>query len=165
MNSLTISHVGPIDDQFVNSIQRIIISQSNPLTHLTLQISSPGGSVIAGITAYNYLKSLPIDVHTHNLGEVSSAAILPYLAGNIRTAEDVSKFMFHPVEITLDGSLPFHKVEEILSNISTDISNYAEIIKKELPEFAEKHDIDNLLKHKSLVLLPADCRAWNLITD
>ena len=51
--------------------------------------STVGGKVIL---PYNYLKTLPYIVHTRNIGYVESAAILPFLAGRIRSAEPMSKF-------------------------------------------------------------------------
>ena len=160
-----ITHVGEINDNFVNSIQQIILSFPEKPESLTLNISSSGGSVISGITAYNFLKTLPYPVRCHNLGEVSSAAILPYLAGSIRTAEIISKFMLHPVEISFQGSLAFFKVEETLSIISQDIDNYAAIVKREVPQFAEDYDIVDLLKHKSLVMSPSDAHSVGIVTD
>lgn len=160
----TITHVGPIDDNFVVSIQQIIFSYREQPSSLRLNISSSGGSVISGITAYNFLKQLPYPIVCHNLGEVSSAAILPYLAGSIRTAEPISKFMLHPVEIPMQGSLAFFKVEETLSIIAKDIDNYASIVKREVPQFAEKHDIVDLLKHKSLVMSPSDAYSAGILT-
>lgn len=159
-----ITHVGPIDDAFVTSIQQIILSYSEQPDSLCLNISSGGGSVISGITAYNFLKQLPYPVRCHNLGEVSSAAILPYLAGVVRTAESISKFMIHPVEFPLNDSMPFFKVEETLSILSKDIENYAAIVNHEIPDFSQHHNVVELLKHKSLVLSPTEAFAVGIVT-
>ncbi len=150
--NLTVNHVGPIDDNFVNGIQNFIYAQTQPIEFLRLNISSQGGGVIFGITAYNFLKQLPFPVFTHNLGEVSSAAILPYLAGSTRTAEAFSKFMFHPVEISVGNNVPFFKVEELLNTVNADIDMYCGIVRKELPQLSEKYDIHDLLTHNSLTI-------------
>lgn len=160
-----ITHVGPIDDDFVNNIQRIIYSYEEVPESLCLNISSGGGSVISGITAYNFLKQLPYPLKCHNLGEVSSAAILPYLAGVERTAEAVSKFMLHPVEIALNTSMPFFKVEETLSIIAQDIENYAAIVNREIPDFSHHYNVIELLKHQSLVLSPLDAHSVGIVTS
>ena len=162
INSIT--HVGPINDAFVTSIQQITLSYQEAPELLCLNISSSGGSVISGITAYNYLKQLPYPVRCHNLGEVSSAAILPYLAGKIRTAETVSKFMLHPVEIELQASMPFFKVQETLSIIERDIESYAAIVRREVPDFSNHYDIVELLKHRSVVLSPSDAYTSGIVT-
>lgn len=160
----SITHVGPINDEFVQNIQQIIFSFKEIPESLCLNISSSGGSVISGITAYNFLKQLPYKLTCHNLGEVSSAAILPYLAGEKRTAEPVSKFMIHPVECSFNGSMPFFKVEETLSLISRDIENYAAIVNREVPGFSQHHNTVDLLKHKSLVLSPNDAYTVGIVT-
>lgn len=162
--TFTITHVGSIDDGFVNGLQSVVTSNSHRIDSLLLNISSLGGSVTAGIAAYNYLKSLPFKVHTHNLGEVSSAAILPYLAGNIRTTEPISKFVIHPVEISLTESAPFFKVQELLSSLSVDIDNYAMIVETEAPEIKKELDVSDLLKHNSFVISSDEALRFGLIT-
>ena len=37
----------------------------------------------------------------------------PYLAGEIRTAAPFSKFMIHPIETPVEGSLPLFKIQEL----------------------------------------------------
>lgn len=161
----TITHVGPIDEVFVNSIINIVNSFQSIPDELIISISSGGGSVIHGITAYNYLKKLPCVVHTHNMGEVSSAAILPYLAGTIRTADNVAKFMFHPVAISLSEQMTHPKFLEMLSMLERDIDNYATIVKREVPSLCGQHDITAVLKHGTLVLTPAEGFSCGLITQ
>ena len=164
-NIYTITHVGPIDENFVNAIINIVNSFKAMPAELIISISSGGGSVIHGITAYNYLKKLPCKVHTHNMGEVSSAAILPFLAGSVRTADKVAKFMFHPVTIGINEQMSHPRFAELLSMLERDINNYAEIVKREVPTLCEEHDIESVLKHDTLVLTPAEGLACGLLTN
>ncbi len=62
-----------------------------------LLLSSPGGSVVSGITIYNFLKSLPINLTIHNIGIVDSIANVIFLAGETRYAVKNSSFLFHGV--------------------------------------------------------------------
>lgn len=164
-NTFTITHVGPIDDNFVNAIINIVNSFQSMPDELIISISSGGGSVIHGITAYNYLKQLPCIVHTHNMGEVSSAAILPYLAGSVRTADNVAKFMFHPVTVGINEQMTHPKFLELLSMLERDINNYASIVQKEVPKLCQEHDIRAVLKHDTLVLTPAEGLDCGLLTS
>ena len=107
-----INHVGPINEAFVGSIIKIVLSYPEDVDTLVLKISSGGGDIGCGVTAYNYLKSLPYAIHTYNMGNVASAAILPFLAGSVRTAAPVSKFVFHPVSISAQGDLSFAALDE-----------------------------------------------------
>lgn len=163
-NTFTITHVGAIDDNFVNAIINIVNSLKVMPDELVVSISSGGGSVIHGITAYNYLKQLPCVIHTHNMGEVSSAAILPYLAGTIRTADSVAKFMFHPVAIGVNEQMTHPRFLELISMLERDIDNYATIVKREVPVLCEQHDIESVLKHDTLVFTPTEGFACGLLT-
>ena len=62
-----------------------------------LALSTPGGSVTAGLTAYSVLRALPASVLTHNIGNVDSIGNAVFLAGERRIACPHSTFMFHGV--------------------------------------------------------------------
>ena len=49
-----------------------------------LHIDSQGGDLFAGISMYHFLKNHPAKVITYNAGNVSSAATLPFIAGDER---------------------------------------------------------------------------------
>ncbi len=71
--------------------------------HIHLAIGSGGGSIIAGLSAYNQLRALPLRFTTYNIGCVDSVAILPYLLGDTRHADPWSSFLFHGVTWTFAG--------------------------------------------------------------
>ena len=156
--------IGTIDDKLVIGLQQAVSTFTEPPESLTVNISSAGGNVNAGVTMYNYLKSLPYPVTCHNLGEVSSAAILPYLAGSERTAEQFSKFMFHPLEIGLNGSMPLFKIHEISSNLESDIDTYEKIVLAEVPNITDTYNIRHFLECDSLVLTPCDAYTAGIVT-
>ena len=64
---------------------------------LYLMLSSPGGHVASGITVYNFLNSLPVQITTHNMGNINSIGNAVFLAGQTRIACKHSTFMFHGV--------------------------------------------------------------------
>lgn len=53
---------------------------------LQLNIATMGGECSYGFTLYNYLRGLPVPLHTHNLGTVESMGNILFLAGEHRTA-------------------------------------------------------------------------------
>ena len=61
--------------------------------HLT--IASGGGGITPGFAAFNELRAVPIELTTHNVGSVDSAAILIFMAGSKRLANKASGFLFH----------------------------------------------------------------------
>ena len=160
----SINHIGEINDGFVVSIMQIVGSL-NPLPNvIRINISSGGGSIRSGITAYNYLKQLPCIVHTHNLGEVSSAAILPFLAGNVRTADDISKFLFHPATFALHETISYPRLKELSSIFDGEVHDYARIVKQVIPLFCTEHDIMALLTHDTFLVTPSYGYECGLLT-
>jgi ATP-dependent protease ClpP protease subunit len=71
---------------------------------LKISIASGGGDIIAAFGAYNELKALPLTIHTHNAGAVDSAAIVPFMLGERRTAAAASAFFFHQVQWTFPSN-------------------------------------------------------------
>lgn len=163
--SNSINLVGPIDDNLARSLIQIVNSYPEPPESLTINISSGGGSTLAGITMYNFLKSLPYPVKCHNLGEVSSAAILPYLAGSERTAEQFSKFMIHATELPLSASFTLNKLRESVSTLESDIDTYEKIVLAEAPNITDTYDIRHFLECDSLVLTPSGAYAAGIVTS
>ena len=67
---------------------------------ITLLIESPGGFVTAGLALYTDLmarvKDQGVVVRTEARGMVASAAVLPFLAGDVRVMREGSEAMVHP---------------------------------------------------------------------
>jgi len=107
-------------DQYVGqSFQRIV-----------LLISSPGGTVFHGLSIFNYLSGIPVEVETHNFGSVDSIGVTIFSAGKKRYSVPDARFLLHPVSANLQGSLEENKLEEILKGIRIDQSNIAASISK-----------------------------------
>ncbi len=62
-----------------------------------LLMSTPGGAVMNGMNLYNVLRGLPVELTTHNVGNVDSIGTALFLAGAKRYACPHSTFMFHGV--------------------------------------------------------------------
>ena len=69
------------------------VNQGVQVVHLLL--STPGGSVMHGMNLYNILRGLPLELITHNVGNVDSIGNAVFLAGEKRYAAQHSTFMFH----------------------------------------------------------------------
>jgi ATP-dependent Clp protease protease subunit len=87
-----------------------------------LLLSTPGGAVQYGITIYNFLRSLPIRVVTHNLGNVDSIGLVIFLAGEERYACPHTTFMLHGValQVPVPTSLFERNFKDSLSRLSAD---------------------------------------------
>lgn len=71
---------------------------------LVLCLSSFGGNFDRGVSLYNTLRALPVELVTHNVGNVGSAANVLFLAGERRYASPQAVFFFHPSSVSLDGN-------------------------------------------------------------
>lgn len=94
-----------------------------------LLLSSPGGSVMNGINVYNYLRSLPIKLTTHNIGIVDSIANVIFLARETRFAAKNSSFLFHGVGFDItQARFEEKQIKEKLEIIKRDQKLIADII-------------------------------------
>jgi ATP-dependent Clp protease, protease subunit len=97
-----------------------------------LLISTQGGEVMAGITAYNFLKALPSKLTTHNIGNIDSIGNAIFLAGEQRFASAHSTFMFHGVgrQVAQNTALDTKTLKEFLEGNQADEKRIGDIIKE-----------------------------------
>ena len=77
MKPVVIRFFAPVIDTTVNTLLSAIDEKMKQgIRDFIILISSPGGSVIHGLSAYNYLKGLPAVITTHNFGSVDSIGIV-----------------------------------------------------------------------------------------
>jgi len=100
-------------------------------TELEIHFSSGGGSLEYGLAAYNFLRSLPVPVHMHNIGSVESVAVIIFLGANKRTACEHSRFLLHQFSWTFAGNeVPYTKLTESVSSLELDITRYKDIFRE-----------------------------------
>jgi ATP-dependent Clp protease protease subunit len=89
---------------------------------ITLLLSSPGGSVMHGITAYNVLRGLPITLTTHNVGNVDSIGTVIFLAGVNRYVCPQATFMLHGVAFGSNSPIQLFErnLRERLASVQAD---------------------------------------------
>lgn len=87
---------------FVSSLEKLCL-QYPDAGSLSISISSPGGDVDVAIELFYFLRSLECKVQTINTSYVNSAAILIYLAGDIRMCHVGSTFYIHSISKRLKG--------------------------------------------------------------
>jgi ATP-dependent protease ClpP protease subunit len=89
------AEVNPVTAQALLGVMAKLINDRIP--KVTLMLSTPGGVVMSGLTIYNFLRSVPFELTTHNIGNVDSIGNAIYLSGVHRHACEHSTFMFHGV--------------------------------------------------------------------
>ncbi len=74
------------------------------INKIYLVISSPGGDVAAGVSAYNFLKGLSgVKIITHNYGVGHSMAVVLFCAGEERYSAQNSQFLLHSINSGVQG--------------------------------------------------------------
>ncbi|MGA2001191.1 MAG: ATP-dependent Clp protease proteolytic subunit [Terriglobales bacterium] len=64
-----------------------------------LIMSSGGGNVFEGLSIAAFMKTLPVKITTHNVGQTDSIANVIFAAGAVRYANRNSSFLFHGVSM------------------------------------------------------------------
>jgi ATP-dependent protease ClpP protease subunit len=86
---------------------------------IVLVINSGGGQVNPALITYSFIRSLPAQIDTHAQGFVASAANVVFLAGENRSADRGTRFLFHPSQTTLSGQLNEQQVHEQTDQVDT----------------------------------------------
>jgi ATP-dependent protease ClpP protease subunit len=87
--------------------------------HVAVAIASMGGGVPAAFALYNTLRGLPVHVTMHNVGIVSSAAIVVFVAGDTRVASADASFNFHAPTTALNGDFDVTALRQKADDLET----------------------------------------------
>ena len=80
-------------------LRNALTDASNAGDDIYLLMSSGGGNVSEGLNLAAYMKSLPVKITTHNIGQTDSIANVIFAAGSVRYATSNSSFLFHGVSM------------------------------------------------------------------
>lgn len=134
------------------------------LSGLHLLLSTPGGSVHDGISIYNFLKGLPIQVNTYNFGSVDSIGVVIFCAGRNRYSVPHARFLLHPVSMQIVGNQAMDEplIAERLNALKADQSNIAKVISSTINKPVET--VQNLI-HARTSLEPEQAQTEGLVTE
>ena len=129
--NVAISFSAEIIPQTMEALLRVCAElANNGVQTVYLLISTPGGSVMNGLNAYNILRAMPFQLITHNVGNVDSIGNVVFLAGEQRYACPNTTFMFHGVgaPVQRDERLVERTLQERLDSLQADQRRIAEVI-------------------------------------
>jgi len=111
---------------------------------LVILISSPGGNVSAGISAYNFLKGIPTEVITYNFGDAHSIAVILFCAGCKRLCVPHARFLLHGIgfNITTPTRFDEHSLDERIKGLRLDRETIASIIADSTKGKKKAEDVD-----------------------
>jgi ATP-dependent protease ClpP protease subunit len=113
---------------------------SEGVEEVYLALSTPGGSVMHGLTLYTVLRAMPFRLTTHNAGSVNSIGNAVFLAGETRYASPHATFMFHGVGFDAQQGLRLEEkfLRERLEGILADQTRIGAIIQERTQLTAEQ---------------------------
>jgi len=113
---------------------KIIEQNKDKIDRFVILISSNGGDVYSGISAYNFLVGIPNEIITHNFGTVDSIANVIFCAGTKRYCTPDARFLIHGVSVTLQANQSYDekKLDEGLKALRLDEENMVGIIAKSI---------------------------------
>jgi len=154
----------PIIEQTVNSLMNVIDQLVNQgEKNITLLISTPGGSVFHGLSMYNYLKGLPINLVTHNFGSVDSIGVVLYCAGKERYSSPQARFLLHGVAANFEKCrLEEPQLEESLKGLKMDMENIAKVIAENTGKTSA--DVTKAMLQRT-TLNPEKAKKWGLVHE
>jgi ATP-dependent Clp protease protease subunit len=160
-----IKFFAPIIDATINALMNAIDQKMKQgQRSFIILVSSPGGSVFHGLSAYNYLKGLPVEITTHNFGSVDSIGVILYCGGKNRLSVPQARFLLHGVSANFPQgtSLEEKQLEERLKGLKIDIENIAKVIAANTGK-STKEVMKAMLDRTTLN--PDEAKAWGLVHE
>jgi ATP-dependent protease ClpP protease subunit len=130
-NTFYIKFFAPVMQDSINALMQIVDRKlAQGAKKMGLLISTPGGDVFHGLSAYNYLKGIPLEITTHNFGSADSIGVVLFCAGSRRLSVPHARFLLHGVMCNFPqpSSLEEKQLEERLKGLQIDMGNIASII-------------------------------------
>jgi ATP-dependent Clp protease protease subunit len=120
MADVQIYLAGMVNNQTVPKLIEVVTERvGKGARSALLAISSSGGNIYWGVTAYNFLRGLGIKVITHNVGQVDSVAGVVYCAGEERLSVPEGRFLIHGVSTTFSGTNPTLSEKDLQSTLAS----------------------------------------------
>jgi len=162
--AVVIKFFAPVIDGTINALMDAIDQKMKQgATEFIILISSPGGSVLHGLSAYNYLKGLPVAVTTHNFGSVDSIGVVLFCGGSRRLSVPQARFLLHGVSASFQNErLEEKQLEERLKALRIDIENIAKVIAANIGKPVQ--DVISAMLERT-TLNPDEAKAWGLVHE
>lgn len=129
-NKVVIKFFAPVIAETINVLLNVVDERMKQgVREFTILISSPGGNVHFGLSAYNYLKGIPAEIVTHNFGSVDSIGLVLFCGGDVRYSVPQASFLLHGVSSGFrNENLDEKDLDERLDGMKVDSENIARVI-------------------------------------
>lgn len=165
MKEAYIRFMAPVDMNTADKLMKILDQKiKDKYEKIHLMISSPGGSVFHGLSIYNFLKGIPVEINTYNFGSVDSIGVIIFCAGKNRYSVPHARFLMHGVRMNFGGptSLDEKQLEENLKSLKIDQQNIAKVIADTTMKSVEgvERDMNN-----RTTLNPIEAKEYGLVHE
>jgi ATP-dependent Clp protease, protease subunit len=129
--SIYVTFSAEINQNTTEALIALLSQQINMgVKEVYLLLSTSGGNVMNGLNLFNILRSMPVKLTTHNVGNIDSIGNVIFLAGQERYACPGSTFMFHGVGLDIPGQTRLERrfLRERLDSIAADEHRIGSII-------------------------------------
>lgn len=160
-----IKFFAPVVDVTINALMAAVDEKmARGQREFIVLISSPGGSVFHGLSAYNYLKGLPAGISTHNFGSVDSIGVVVYCAGQRRLSVPQARFLLHGVSVTFPqgANLEEKQLDERLKGLRIDIENIAKVVAANTGKSVQ--EVTQAMLDRT-TLNPEEAQSWGLVHE
>ena len=146
LKAFPIKFFAPVSGQTINGLIDFVEQKLREgIKRFALLISSPGGEVTPGVTAYNFLKGIPAEIITYNLGAVDSVATVLYCVGSKRYCAPQSRFLLHGVVTGMQaGAFDERALSERVKSLQSDRSIISRVVADACQRPLEKVEQDML---------------------
>lgn len=126
-----IKFFAPVVPESIAALMQVVDSKvKQGAKKLGLLISTPGGDVFHGLSVYNFLRGIPLEITTHNFGSADSIGVVLFCSGSKRLSVPHARFLLHGVQCNFQQkvSLEEKQLEERLKGLQIDMGNIARVI-------------------------------------
>ncbi len=160
-----IKYYALVDEPHIKALLNTIESKRREgINEFVILISCPGGNVFHGLSAYNFLKGLPVKIITHNFGSIISMGLVLFCAGEERYSVPHGTFLLHGVQshFPKGAVLEEKQLEERLKALQLDTENIAGVVAANTGKSEEE-----ILKamHERTTLNPEEAQEFGLIQE
>jgi ATP-dependent protease ClpP protease subunit len=157
-----IKFVAAVNQQSVGQLLQTVDQKLKEGTkRFILVLSTTGGSVFHGLSAYNYLRGIPAEIVTHNCGQIISVGVVLYCSGTSRLCTPHSTFLIHGVQSNFPkgAALEEKQLEERLKGLQIDTHTIGKVISDHSDKSFE--DIKQAMNDRT-TLNPEQAIEWGL---
>jgi ATP-dependent Clp protease protease subunit len=135
-------------------------------TDLRIHFACGGGLNFHGFELFHLIRSFPVPVTLHNVGNVESMGVLVFLAGARRLACAESRFLVHPLHWGFEkGGVDISRLTEYAARLNDDVKRYASIFAASTKGAKRPIDITSNLSHSHRILTASEALDCGIVHE